>query len=146
MILTIRTRKGVSPLLWIFAVLAVLMFSGILIGVAQKYNNSNTVFEIGTAEDVVMMVNTLVGVPGEAEVIYPNNVSGYGFLIESGSISLWKTGDKKNQAKWITRSFFLPEGYTAQGSFENNDGLCLDKKKTPAGVVIQMKGCDYLES
>lgn len=118
-------NKGVSIIVMIIEVLVVVLVSYMTISIAHTYANSDTTFKINTAEDMRMMVETLVGVPGDAIVEYPLDVSKYTFILTQGSVSVFVKGEAENL--WVTRNFFLPEGYESNSIVENPKKLCFEK-------------------
>lgn len=120
-------KKGMEMnVIFIIKLLAVLLVGSIALSKAFAYAQKDTITKTNTAEDLRMMIDTLVGVPGDAIVKYPYNVSGYSFILNQGSVSVFKKGETKNL--WVSRSFFLPNGYTTQGNIEEKSNICLEKK------------------
>jgi murein DD-endopeptidase MepM/ murein hydrolase activator NlpD len=120
-------KKGASILMMIFEVLVVSMVIYIMISVAHSYSSSLLTAKIDAAEDVNMMINTLVGIPGNAIVKYPRDTSPFTFVIDSGKITVLEK-DEVEQA-WVRRQFYLPEGYQAQGLVEFKPQLCISKRE-----------------
>ncbi len=90
-----------------------------------------------------MMIDTLAGVPGNALVKYPHDVSTFSFLLRSGSIAIFTKGEAEQL--WIVRKFSLPEGYTAEaagGVIESTKEICLEK----SGKKILLRGCPVDEA
>lgn len=119
-------KKAESIIMMIFEILVVLMVSYILVSIAQSYAESITTVKINAANDIQMMVNTLVGVPGEALIKYPRNVSALTFILDNNGIAVFRKGEP--ETKWKVQQFFLPEGYAAEGTLEEKSWLCLEKK------------------
>ena len=90
-------------------------------------SNSDTTAKINIAEDLRLMINTLVGLPGDSRVIYPNDVSDYSITIDNEVVAVFKKGDPKTA--WITRNFNLPNGYEALGVYQGPGKLCLGKEQ-----------------
>ena len=111
----------------ILEILIILLASYSIFSLASKFASSETTNKIIIADDLKMMVDTLIGTPGEALVQYPGNVSKYTFILSSSSISVFIKGE--GEQKKIVRHFSLPEGYQAFGTLENGDSLCLRKEK-----------------
>ncbi len=120
-------KKAVSTLMMVFEVLIVLLVIAGYLRIAQAYASSETVNKINLAEDIRMMVDTLVGTPGDAVVQYPGNVSQYSFILSSESITVFIKGE--GEQKRVTRHFFLPERYDAFGTVEGKGTICLEKEK-----------------
>lgn len=120
-----KDKKGSMILVAVYEILAVLAIIFILVSVADVLGNSDTVFKINAVEDIRMMINTLVGVTGDAVVEYPNDVSEYIFILSQNKILMFKE-DERDQK--IERMFFVPEGYSAQGVTEEVEKICLEKR------------------
>lgn len=129
-------RRGITTLMMILEITIILLASYSIFGIASKFASSETTNKIIIADDIKMMVDTLVGTPGEAVVQYPGNVSKYTFIMSSsvseqeasiGSISVFIKGE--GEQKKIVRYFSLPEGYQAFGTSESKDTLVLAKEK-----------------
>ena len=122
-----NNKKAVSTLTMVFEVLVVLLVIAGYLRIAEAYASSETVNKINLAEDIRMMVDALVGTPGDALVQYPGNVSKYSFILSSESITVFIKGE--GEQKRATRYFFLSEGYDAFGTVEGKETLCLEKEK-----------------
>lgn len=119
-------KKGESIIMMIFEILAVLMISYILVSIAQSYAESITTVKITAADDIQMMVNTLVAVPGDAVTKYPQNVSALTFILDNNGVAVFQKNEP--EVKWQVRQFFLPQGYAAEGTLEEKPWLCLEKR------------------
>ena len=119
-------NKAESIIMMIFEIIVVLMISYILVSIAQSFSESITTVKITAADDIQMMVNTLVGVSGDAVVKYPSNVSALTFIVDNNGVVVYQKGEP--ETKWQVREFFLPQGYTAEGTLEEQSWLCLEKK------------------
>lgn len=120
-------KKGITTLMMILEIIIVLISAYSIFNLASKYASSETTNKIIIVDDLKMMVNTLVGTPGEAVVQYPGNVSKYTFILSSSSVTVFIKGE--GEQKKIVRHFSLPEGYQAFGTLEGKDNLCLEKEK-----------------
>tara|TARA_Y100000310_G_scaffold330631_1_gene402614 strand:- start:621 stop:1016 length:396 start_codon:yes stop_codon:yes gene_type:complete len=119
-------KKGVSVILMIFEVLTVILVVTILINVANAYNSSWLTKKTQVAEDVRLMVDTLVGVPGNARVIYPEDTTELIFDLNDNNILVFRKGE--DQSAGIKRLFSLPKGYKATGFVEDKPQICIEKK------------------
>lgn len=129
-------KKAVMPLMLVFEILIVVFVIYMTFELAQKYASSETANKVNLAEDVKMMVDVLVGTPGEALIEYPGNVSKYTLLLNSNSIRVFIKGD--GELKTVMRQIFLPTGYTALGTLEEQSRLCLLKEKQQ--ILLQRCG------
>ena len=120
-------KKGITTLMMILEIIIVLISAYSIFSIASRYASSETVGKIIIADDIKMMVDTLVGTPGEAVVQYPGNVSKYTFILGASSVSVFIKGEGEH--KKIIRYFSLPEGYQAFGTLEGKDSVCLEKEK-----------------
>ena len=119
-------KKAASILMMIFEILVVVLVVGIVYSYAAGLAKGERTEKAILAEEMRMMVDTLVGVPGEAVVEYPYNVSKYVFLLNKNSITVF-IGDE-DKVNWAVRKFFLPKGYNAFGTLKGKEKLCLEKK------------------
>ena len=111
----------------VFEVLLVLFIIFTMMGISGRYAGSEAANKVNLAEDLKMMIDTLVGVPGDAVVKYPANVSKYSFVLNAISITVSVTGE--GEQNHVTTRFSLPEGYDAFGTLEGTESLCLEKSK-----------------
>src|SRR3989344_4453826 len=126
-------KRGITTLMMILEIIIILISAALIFSLASKFASSETTNKIVIADDIKMMVDTLVGTPGEATVQYPGNVSRYTFILSSSSITVFIKGEGEH--KKIIRYFSLPEGYQAFGTLESRDYLCLTKEKKK--IVLQ---------
>lgn len=110
----------------IFEIIVVCIVVYITISIAHAYGSSLLTAKINSAEDIKMMVNTLMAVPGDALVAYPKNVTEFSFILTSHSISVFE--NEQTDPSPAVRAFFLPQGYIAEGSVIRTSPICLEKK------------------
>ena len=127
--------KAASMILWIFEIIVVIFIISITVQVATSFSKGQVVQKINTAQDLTMMINTFVGIPGDAVVEYPKNVAGQKFILSSDNIIVFSPGDTELQR--ITRTLNLPDGYRADGFVDNKEHLCLTK----SGTRIILEDC-----
>lgn len=120
-------KKAASILMMIFEILVVVLVVGMVYIYASGLAKGERTEKAILAEEIRMMVDTLVGVPGEAVVEYPYNVSRYVFILNEEGVSVFKEDEDKDN--WAVRKFFLPKGYDASGTLEEEERLCLEKKE-----------------
>ncbi len=128
-------QKAASMLLMIFEIIAVILVVGMMINVGRAYGKSTLTGKITVAEDLRMMTDVLVAIPGDAVVKYPQNVSQFNFILTPGSIAVFEEGE--TEQTWVRRDFFLPDGYTAEGLAQKPPSLCLEKNQQK----ITLRGC-----
>ena len=133
-------KKGITTLMMILEIIIILLASYSIFSLASKFASSETTNKIIIADDIKMMVDTLIGTTGEAVVQYPGNVSKYTFILSPSSVSVFIKGE--GEQKKIVRSFSLPEGYQAFGTLEGKDTLCLTKEKKK----IVLRECVKIET
>ena len=119
-------KKAASILVMIFEVLAVLALIFILVSYAKNLATSENNSKIRTAQDIKMMIDVLLSVPGDAVVQYPYNISKYNFVMRQGTISVFEPGESEKLRN--QKSFYLPSGYFANSAIEKPKTLCLEKK------------------
>ncbi len=129
-------KKGVADAVILIADIGAVVLVGFLIMTASlKLSETSTVDKINIAEDLRIMVNTLIGVPGEALVKYPEDVSEYSIIANDKGFFVFKKGEIKE--KQIFRNYYLPQNYTVEGLIGEESTLCLEKK----GKKIILAAC-----
>ena len=118
-------NKAVSVLMITFELIIVVFVIYTSFEIANAYARSETSNKINLANDIALMVNTLVGVPGDATVQYPGDVSRYIFVLSSNSITVFMKED--SESRIVTRPFSLPSGYEGIGNVEEKSTLCIHK-------------------
>ena len=129
--------KGVTILMMIFTILGVVVVLSVIFSVAYGLGRSETTIKVNAVEDMVMMIHALIGMPGNAVTYYPGNLSAYSLVVHAQNITLYKQDDPVT--KWVSRSVFLPEGYTLSGSLVNVQTVCVEKE----GKDIRITGCQH---
>ena len=121
-------KKASSILLMVFEVLIAVSVIIVGINVAIEQGQSEKVRKIFIADDLALMINTVVGVPGDVVVGYPEDVEKYQFLLTGQSITVLVQGD--GPEGHVTKNFQLPEGYTAEidPDAQEAKNLCIEKK------------------
>lgn len=120
-----KSKSGASIIMLIFEILVVIMVILLTLEVAKGMGKSETVRKINLANDLKMMVDTLVGVPGNAVVEYPQNVSEYIFVLNQGDAVVYKKEDP--EVMRVSRGFYLPAEMKASGALNQKARLCLEK-------------------
>jgi hypothetical protein len=134
-------KKGSTMIIMIvFELVIVLIVGGMLISTAKSFGESTTSTKINLAQDITMMVETLVSVSGDAVVKYPYEIDGFTLVLSSGSVFISLPDEPKN--KKIFRNFVLPKGFKSVGIIENSHEICLEKKEK----VIELRDCNEQES
>ena len=118
-------RKGTSTIVLLAEVLVVVLVVFATTEVSAGIGNSETVKKTNLINELEMMINTLVGVEGEAIVEYPRNVAEYTFLLTQGKIVVYKEGE--SSIRTLEKELFLPQSYEIQGSLDRKARLCLRK-------------------
>jgi hypothetical protein len=136
------TKKAESTetlILMLFEILIVILVVWMAADRTMSYAKSETIFKINAANDLMMMVNAVVGTPGNSVVTYPVNISKFTLILDSGSILVMKKGDF--EISKVIRKFNLPEGYSGEGVVEEKANVCLAKENKK----IILKECPKLE-
>ena len=127
--------RGISPILWIVIIIGFILIASIPIAISTSFAKGEVVQKINTAQDLALMVNTLVAVPGDVIVEYPKNVKDYRFVVSSDSILVFSPGDTEPQR--VRRTFHLPEDYRIDGFVEDEERICF--KKIAKRIILE--GC-----
>ncbi len=133
-------KKGESVILMIGELLAVIAVIFMTMQIATRFAKSDAVVKLNVVQDMNMMVNVLVGEPGDAVVAYPTDVSSFSMILTNNKITVITKGE--SEFKNAVESFNLPEGFVAQGVVEEKAKVCLEKKKE----VITLRECNKDES
>ncbi len=131
--------RAVSPILTIFEMLVVVFIVFLFVSIAKGYAHDETVLKINMAEDLALMINTLVAVPGDAVVGYPGNSSAYTIIADLSSVLVLRPDEP--EINHVSRKFILPEGYVTTGVLEEKERLCLEKKEK----IILLRECTLHE-
>lgn len=127
-------KKAASILLWIFEVIAVIAVIVMALWIATKYADETELRKINAAEDISMMVNTLLGLPGDALVEYPRDLSRFTIALTSQYIVIF---EKDAKIDGETRNFILPSGYSAVDIVKQKAKVCFKKE----GKTISVGEC-----
>ena len=127
-------KKAASIILMLFEVVVVIVVVGIALTVAARLAKPETISKITAAEDLAMMVNTLVALPGNALVEYPRNMSLYSLVLTSQKVTIYQ-GDQTKDSDPVSRPFILPQGYTATKFVKQKASVCLQKEGKTIAIV-----------
>ncbi len=135
----LKSKRGIAKIpLLIFEILFVIAISYITIEVATDFAQEQTVQQIRIAEEMVMMVNTLVGTSGNSIVEYPADLKEYNLILTSDAIIIRQQGETNYEQ--VQRTFILPTGYIGQtegGIIEGKQHVCFERKER----VIMLREC-----
>tara|TARA_Y100000310_G_C20474848_1_gene711889 strand:+ start:57 stop:722 length:666 start_codon:yes stop_codon:yes gene_type:complete len=120
-------KKGVMTLIMVFELLLIAIVIFMVVDKAKTYGESDTVTKINIAEDIKMMVNTLVSVPGNVVIEYPRGVEKFNLILDSSGVTVFKNNEPKQ--KRVSRHFILPTLYSAIGTITNVNKICLEKER-----------------
>ena len=126
-------NHGSSIILLIFEVLVVLLVVAMTFSIANAYAGSTLITKISYAEELEMMVNALVSVPGDALVEFPYNVSGYVVLFDPAQEIIVRLESETNDMGQ-KRRVYLPEGFTMAG-VSREERLCIEKQQQSIRLV-----------
>lgn len=125
-------KKGYSILLTIFELLVVIAIIVMVNVKASSYAKSDPIIQKKVAQDLALMIDALIGFPGNVLVEYPKDLSKYSFLASSGKVTVF------NSAQPGTRSesaFTLPDSYEVGGDVEHKARLCV--RKTDRKIFLE---------
>ena len=120
-------KKGMMGLVLILGLLLVSIVIFMMVNKAKSYGESDTVTKMNVAEDIKMMVDTLVSVPGDAVIEYPRGLEKFNLILDLSGITIFK--DDEPRQKWVSRFFNLPTDYSAIGTIRNVNKICLEKER-----------------
>ncbi len=125
-------------ILMLFELLVVVLIVSIALSVSHSYGNSNTLNKIIYTKDLYLMINTLVAMPGDAVVEFPQNVSAFGFIVLDSEVQGYVAGESQRPELKEHQTLYLPSGYSASGALEGQARICVEKK----GTYILLKACN----
>ncbi len=135
-------KKAVSIIMMIFEIVVVISIVFLMVKVARVFGSSEGITSINIAEDISMMIDAFVGLPGDAKVLYPVNISKFTLLVNGESVFVTVNGNPKIMK--TVRKFHLPPSYSALGSVEGVEKdveitkyACIEKQ----GQTIFLKEC-----
>jgi hypothetical protein len=129
-------KNGTSTILLIFEVVVVILVGYIVFNVSTVFATSQGVLQINAAEDLSVMVNTLIATPSNALVEYQANMAPFRIALNSNQLFI----EQEDEFSRVVRSIRLPQGYSAStqnGILNNIERVCLEKKDK----TITLKGC-----
>ncbi len=126
--------KAASILLWIFEVVAVIAVIVIALTIAKQFSDETALRKINAAEDIAMMVNTFVSLPGDARVEYPRDLSKFAVALTSQYVVVFEKDAKIDGEK---RNFILPSGHSAVDIVKQKSKVCLKK----VDKIISVEDC-----
>ena len=140
-----RNRKGVAVNFMImFEVMVVVLVVGMSFYMASKYSEDEGVQRLLYTKEIALMVDALIGVPGDALVRFPYNGSRFTFLLNKGEIVGAIVGEERNELQKNREKFHLPQGYQAEGVVQGEQDVCLQKirKRVVLGScpVLELSG------
>ncbi len=130
-------KKAVSIILMLFEIIVVIVVVGIALMIATRLGRPEALLKINAADDIAMMVNVLVSMPGDVLVEYPQDMSIYLLAFSSQAITIYE-GDLTKDVDPAIRSFILPnKDYATVGFVKQKAKVCLQKE----GKTITIKEC-----
>jgi len=147
-------KKG-GIILMIVGVIIVTLIIFMANSKAKSYAKSDPILKEYIANDLALMINTLM-VPGDVIVEYPQNVSEYIFLLSSKEVSVYRKDTetsflytetsfelsvyRKDEViiNRVQKNIVLPKGYHAVGDVEGKDRICIKK----SNKNIFLEECD----
>ncbi|MEK6937563.1 MAG: hypothetical protein AABX04_00820 [Nanoarchaeota archaeon] len=119
-------KKASSILIVIGEVMLVILFGFMIMRNATNLATSDHIQKVNLAQDMFLMINTLVGTPGEAVVAYPTSTEKFILILSKDSVIVMAPKDLPTDQE--KRIFRLPEGWTAEGVTKQLKKVCLEKK------------------
>ncbi|HLC90958.1 MAG TPA: N-acetylmuramoyl-L-alanine amidase [Candidatus Nanoarchaeia archaeon] len=129
-------KKGVElPMILIAELLVLALVAYVVFHNVFDVINHDDVFKENAGADLKMMIDTLVGLPGDVIVKYPQSLSEYNVaILDNNKVAVFLPDDRLRK-DW--NYFFLPEGYSARGTAEQQRAVCLRKM----GKTISIEPC-----
>lgn len=118
------TRKAQvsSTILILGEIGAIILIGYLMTSAAIEHAKGEKEFRQIVAQDLKMMIDALVGVPGDAEVRYPHNVSKLTISAAQSHINV------KSAQQPTALALILPEGYALSGFVQEKEAVCILKE------------------
>lgn len=125
-----HSKKGASIILTIFELLVIILVVFMAFSRSKDLGESDRVVRQKAVEELVMMVNTLAALPGDAVVEYPGNMTQYTIILENNQVAVGKTTPegKISAGESVVKTLILPTGYEAEGIVQNTEKIYLKKE------------------
>lgn len=111
---------------------ALILIAYLMTNAALEHAKGEKEFKQIVALDLKMMTDTLVGVPGNAEVRYPLNVSTLTIVATNFHITV------KSASQSASVPIVLPEGYSISGFVQQKETVCMSKENK----FILVRSCE----
>ncbi len=132
-------KKASSILMIVFEVLAVAIIIFGAWEAANKIAKSETVSKTNLANDLVMMINTMLATEGDLVVSYPYNASSFTISLNSKEVVVLVQGE--SETSHARRKIVLPSTWEASGFVEQKERICFEKKEH----LILLRACSEEE-
>jgi len=120
------SKKGEMTLLMTIELIVVISIAFIVFEVSTAYAKSDTVIKVNSADNLGMMVETVVAIPGDIVVQYPKDLSKFNVLVDANRVLVMLKDDPIT--KRAQTNFNVPSGYVVRGIVKNKKFICIDKK------------------
>ena len=135
-----KGKKGTGILLLVFELLVIVGVIFLMLQVGRSFANSDAVTKANHANDMMMMVNTLIGVPGNAVILYPHNVSRFTIILTQKDVRVRTV--EEPEVLQTKRTLVVPTGYTVTGNVDGDNYACIKKNRD----FISLEACTEEES
>ncbi len=128
-------KKAASLLLMLYEIIVVIVVVGIAFAVSTRLVKEETLLKTNAAEDFAMMLNVMLGMPGDVFVEYPRDLSKFMVaLLPENAVGVYEK-DKSSDKDPVKRTYILPAGYSAVGFVKQKANICLKKEGKTIAVV-----------
>ena len=119
-------KADTTLLVHLFSLIVVMAVILKIIRVAGGLADSTTVVKVNAVNDITMMINTLVGVPGEGYIEYNVNMSKFIIFVDDEFVTVSEVDDTILTKE--TRKIHLPVNHEVTGIVGEKDKVCLRKE------------------
>ncbi len=125
-------KKGAGLIVFILEIVLVVSLISVSSFAAVKLSSDETLVQMNLANDIKMMVDVFIALPGDAVVEIPYNTEKYVVTLRQKGVEV-RIGEELS----IKKSYSLPLEFRAAKKLENVKTICLVKKEN----IITMKEC-----
>ena len=86
-----------------------------------SYGNQKAFYKLAIAKDLALTIDTITEIPGDIELTYPNDVSGYDIEFKTNTVSVYEHSSGKLDPLIASYNYALPKKYSLNVVVQNAD-------------------------
>jgi len=104
---------------------AIVIFAFVKAG--QSYGNQTAFYKLAIAKDLALTIDTIRGLPGDIELTYPNDVSGYDIEFKTNTVIVYDHSSGKLDPLQASYNYHVPEKYYQNTIIQNANFIKFSK-------------------